>query len=370
MRTLKPQAPVAPAPPPFAPATRRGGFAAVLLLLAAGAAIPFRLTAAPAPASAPPASSPDDALRSYRRGRFAESQNQYSSLAQERPEDARLRFNAGTAAYRQSDLTNAARWFESVVSAPDLKLQQQAYYNLGNTRYRLGESVQDPQGRQKLWEEAITNFTAATKLDAKDTNAAHNLAYLRRKLEELQQQMPPPQQQQQKDQQKKDQNDKKDQDSKDSSQSQDGGSQEKSDDQSNASKESNKSEGQDPSKSRESEDRSGSKKDDPAGQQSGQEKSEKPQGNPDDAGQKSGQADGREGKEGQDTKSGAEAKEGSEGGQQAADQQVGEAKPGEMSKAQAVQLLENQKGDEKALMLRAYSGTKEAERASRVRKPW
>ena len=39
-------------------------------------------------------------------------------LAQENPEDARLRFNAGAAAYRQNDLTNAAKWFESAATAP------------------------------------------------------------------------------------------------------------------------------------------------------------------------------------------------------------------------------------------------------------
>ncbi len=153
---------------------------------------------------------PEEALQAYRKGRFTESEGQYAELAKERPNDPRLRFNAGTAAYRQNDLTNAARWFESVVAAPDLRLQQQAYYNLGNTRYRLGEGVQNPQDRQRLWQEAITNFTAASKLDAADTNAAGNLAFLRRKLEELQQQMPPPSQQSQDNQKDQNKDSKKD----------------------------------------------------------------------------------------------------------------------------------------------------------------
>jgi Ca-activated chloride channel family protein len=315
-----------------------------------------------ASANPAPAPTPDDALNAYRKGRFRDSQDEYSTLAKEKPDDARLRFNAGAAAYRQNDLTNAANWFESVLAAPDLELQQKAYYNLGNTRFRLGEALPDPQGRQRLWQEALTNFTAATKLNTADTNAAANYAFVRQKLEELQKQMPPPQQQQQQQKDQKDQKDKKDQNNKDQSQQQSGDnskSQQNKNDQDNSPSSANKQQSKDSQQGQQEKDGQDSKsgespqsgaKDD----QSGQEGSQPPGTNPSDAAQQAGNSSGSK-----------------PDGQNGAAVEAGEGKPGEMSPAQAVQLLENQKGDEKALLLRAYGNGKEAaERAARVKKPW
>jgi len=308
--------------------------------------------------------SPSTALEAYGRRQFRDSQEQYGTLAKEKPDDARLRFNAGAAAYRQNDLTNAANWFESVLAAPDLELQQKAYYNLGNTRFRLGEALPDPQGRQRLWQEALTNFTAATKLNTADTNAAANYAFVRQKLEELEQQMPPPQQQQQQQQQKdqKDQKDKKDQNKKDQSQQQQGDnnkSKQDQKDQDNSSSGADKPQPKDSQQGQQEKDGQDSKQGESAqsgakDDQSGQQGSD-PQGkNPADAAQQAGDAGGNQ-----------------QDGQKGAAVEPREGKPGEMSPAQAVQLLENQKSDEKALLLRAYGNGKEAaERAARVRKPW
>lgn len=316
---------------------------------------------------APAPVSPEEAYQAYRRGRFSESQKGYATLAQENPEDARLRFNAGTAAYRQNDLTNAAKWFESVTAAPDLKLQQQAYYNLGNTRYRLGEAVQDPKDRQRLWQEALTNFTAASKLGATDTNALGNLAFVRRKLEELARQQPPPPQQQQNSDSNKDNKDQKNQDDpKDSPKSKDGKSQKSDDPQKNSSSEKPDPSGKDKGKD------SGK---DSKGKDSGDNDSSAP--NPDseksesrDPSEKNaGEGDSREGKEASGKRGEKDAAE--EGkGESAAQKAEGESKNGEMTAAQAARLLEGQKGDEKALLMRAAGGKNQAERASRVRKPW
>ncbi|MCW5559352.1 MAG: tetratricopeptide repeat protein [Verrucomicrobiae bacterium] len=338
-----------------------------MVLGACAAALGAVPNPAPAASASSPAS-PEEAMRNYRRGRFEQSEEQYSALASERPEDARLRFNAGAAAYRRNDLTNAARWFESVVSAPDLKLQQQAYYNLGNTRYRLGEGATDPKGRQRLWQEALTNFTAASKLDASDAQAAGNLAFLRQKLKELEEQTPPPPQQQSQDSDNSDpQNpqDQKQNQQKDSSPSQDS-----KQDSSQGGDNSQPSPSQDPSDPK---GQSQPSSDNPSGQQ-GEQKS--------DPGDSKGAESGKEGSgeprnEGKPEEGGAESQAGRDGAAGQANSEGGadaasalEKKPGEMTRSQAIQVLEGQKGDEKALMLRSYGGNQQSERASRVRKPW
>ena len=295
--------------------------------------------------------SPSTAWDAYRRGNYRNSQAQYSELAKKSPDDPRLRFNAGAAAFRQNDLTNAANWFESALSAPDLRLQQQAYYNLGNTRYRLGESLQDPQARKQLWSEALTNFVSAMKLDQSDTNAASNYAYVRQQLQQLEQQQPPPQQQQQQKQNHQKNQDQKDQDN----EPQDSQDQQQKDQQK-----------QDPSEKQQ--DNSGSQDQ----KQSGKPDQEKENSgaDPQSADEKSKSESEKE-SEAKSSKPGesGEGKEGQEGEAQGAE--AGEGEAGQMSAAQAVQMLESRKGDEKALLLRSTGNGKEAaERAARIRKPW
>jgi len=76
-------------------------------------------------------------------------------------------------------------------------LQEQAYYNLGNTLYRLGEAGGDPQKMQQAWEDALRRFDGAIKLNTNNADAKFNFEFVKKKLEELKQQ-----QQQQQDQQK------------------------------------------------------------------------------------------------------------------------------------------------------------------------
>jgi Ca-activated chloride channel family protein len=54
----------------------------------------------------------DEALDRYRKGEFEASRQEYERLAREKPDDFRLRFNAGAAAYRMDDFDGAAGLFE------------------------------------------------------------------------------------------------------------------------------------------------------------------------------------------------------------------------------------------------------------------
>ncbi len=297
------------------------------------------------------ASSPDSALDAYQRGNYRSAQAQYSQLAKQKAEDARLRFNAGAAAYKNNDLTNAATWFESASGAPDLELQQQAYYNLGNTRFRLGESTQDPQARMKEWEQSLQHYGSALKLNQADTNAAANLAFVQQALEQLKQQMPQQQQPGEDDKQKKDkQDDKKDQsdqpqskdrqqpqdkkDQKQSAENQDSQSQDSKDD---PSKDSQKSDSKDP----------------------GKEAQQNPAEPDHDKGTEQKEA-GKEAGPGKDQQG--------TGNESFAEQQ---GKPGEMTPVQAERLLDQQKGEEKALIFKSAAGGKEAGQRQRKKlKQW
>ncbi|MBL9127194.1 MAG: VWA domain-containing protein, partial [Verrucomicrobiales bacterium] len=132
--------------------------------------------------------STSSALRSYRASEFADAQAEYERLAKSKPADPRLRFNAGAAAYKAGDLDAAARHFKDALASTDLRLQSDTFYNLGNTQFRLGEKIEDPKVRQKAWEQSIGAYEAAVQLAPGHTNAQHNLAYVRQRLEDLKQQ--------------------------------------------------------------------------------------------------------------------------------------------------------------------------------------
>ena len=197
-----------------APAARHpaAGFAkliAPVALLALG----MTLMGIPSPAHA----SASDAEQAYRRGQFARAAQEYTASAHQHPTEAKLQFNLGAAAYKTKDFKNAARAFQSAIKSGAPGVQQSAYYNLGNTEYRVGEGTRrdQPQATIAQWQAAVKSYDAALQLQPGDADATFNRDVVRRELAQLQQQ----QQQQQKQQKQQDQK----QDSKQAPQPQGGG---------------------------------------------------------------------------------------------------------------------------------------------------
>jgi Ca-activated chloride channel homolog len=129
--------------------------------------------------------SPGSALADYKAGKFAEAQKEYERLAAEdKKGDLRFIFNAGDAAYRATNYDDALKDYTAASESQDVKLQQKAYFNIGNVLYRQGQAKLNPEKQeldldavQEQWELAATNFQNAVTLDAKDADAAHNLEY-------------------------------------------------------------------------------------------------------------------------------------------------------------------------------------------------
>src|SRR5262249_54073694 len=88
--------------------------------------------------------SSSSAFREYQSGQYSESLKDYEQLLQRHDKDPRVHFNAGAAAYPQGEFDSAIKYFDGAVTSPDLKMQEQAYYNKGNALYRLGEGESDP----------------------------------------------------------------------------------------------------------------------------------------------------------------------------------------------------------------------------------
>jgi Ca-activated chloride channel family protein len=133
------------------------------------------------------AASPSSALHEYKSGYYTNALQEFERLAQANTNDLRLIFNAGTAAYRATNFNAALNAFQAATLSPDLKLQQQAHYNLGNTLYRLGELKfeMDTEGLNTLeesWQRAVKSYEHAAGLNTNDTDAACNLAFVKKQI--------------------------------------------------------------------------------------------------------------------------------------------------------------------------------------------
>jgi Ca-activated chloride channel family protein len=178
------------------------------------------------PMSAPASGS--GAFNKYQSGDYQGAFEEYNRLAGEKTNDYRLHYDAGTSAYRARELEAAEKQLGEALNTPnivsDLDAQERAYYNLGNTLYRLGEPDADPKKKQERWEQSIANYSRALRLNTNDLDARNNLAFVKKKLEQLQQQQQQQQQNQKNDdknQQKQDQKNQQNQQNQDQKNQQD-----------------------------------------------------------------------------------------------------------------------------------------------------
>jgi Ca-activated chloride channel family protein len=128
-----------------------------------------------------------DALRAYNTGNFTNALAEYQSLAELHTNDLRYVFDAGAAAYRATNYDEALNDFKIVASAQDLKLQQLAFYNLGNTQYRMGELKFEPSADsldnvENAWKEATQSYAHAVQLNTNDVDAAYNFNFVQQQL--------------------------------------------------------------------------------------------------------------------------------------------------------------------------------------------
>lgn len=142
----------------------------------AGAAVALVLLAALG-TSAHAATTPADALRAYQAGDYTNALSDYTRLAEVHTNDLRLVFNAGAAAYRATNFDLAQKLFQQATLAPDLKLQQAAYYNLGNTQFQLAKQAKDLDGLEHGFDAAAKLYERAVNLNTNDADAGFNLKF-------------------------------------------------------------------------------------------------------------------------------------------------------------------------------------------------
>jgi len=274
---------------------------------------------------------PADARRAMEQEDFEGALSLYEELLKESPEDARLNYNAGAAAYRNGDFEKARDYFNLTLASPEAPppLQQPAFYNLGNAMFRLGETTENPDEKKKQWSDALEKYEGAYELSQKleespdDEDAQFNTNIVKKHLEQLEQQQ---QQQQQGD-------DKQDKENQDKNEQQKDQQQQKSDDQKKQEQEEQQQKDQ---QQKQDQQKSDDEKKEQQQQQSGQEQEEK-----------------KEEQQKQDGSSGEDKKEQSQPNPGEEQSNTDQAQPdGKMTREQVHQLLNTLKQQERSLIYR------------------
>ncbi|RQW04246.1 tetratricopeptide repeat protein [candidate division KSB1 bacterium] len=144
-----------------------------------------------------------DGNKLYGEERYDEAMNKYRDAQVHAPESPIIKFNMGNVNYKKQKYEESIKEFEGSLGADEALAQSQAYYNIGNSLYRLGKLP-----------ESILAYQEALKLNPDDQDAKYNLEFVRRQLKDQsekqqnqneQQQNQQQQQQQQQNQEQQDQ---------------------------------------------------------------------------------------------------------------------------------------------------------------------
>ena len=132
------------------------------------------------------ASTAGDAAKAYNKGDYAAAMELYEQASAEKPEDARIAFNLGTAAYRAEAFDKAITHFELTLRGGDLSLQEKAFHNLGNSRVARGFALleENPARTEELWQQALADYANALALNEGRENSRQNLDRLKEVIAE------------------------------------------------------------------------------------------------------------------------------------------------------------------------------------------
>ncbi len=113
----------------------------------------------------------------YEQKMYDQALQHYSEALAPDPARNEIRYNLGNTLYRQGKFAEAATELRKAAGAPSAALQAKSLFNLGNALYRAN----DFQG-------ALSQYTAALKVNPGDADTKHNLELALKKLEEQKQQ--------------------------------------------------------------------------------------------------------------------------------------------------------------------------------------
>jgi len=142
-------------------------------------------------------------LNLYHDGKYADAYQAFQEDVQKYPDSSerdKMQFDAGAAAYQMHNYDKASEAFSQALLSNDVKMQGKSHFNLGNTLFRRGESLDNDEKKLTDWTNALQHYEQTLKLESNNKEAKDNYEFVKRKIDELKNKQPmsrpspPPQQ--------------------------------------------------------------------------------------------------------------------------------------------------------------------------------
>lgn len=147
----------------------------------------------------------------YFKGQYKDAAEHYEAAAQKSSNDPRIDYDQGVAAYKNGKFNDAVGYFNKALLTDDLKLHDDAQFDLANSLYKLGveNEDQDVKGAIKNVEDSLLHYDKVLAADPGKDDAKSNRGYVASELERLKKKQLEPKPQNSR-QDKKSKNDSKD----------------------------------------------------------------------------------------------------------------------------------------------------------------
>lgn len=124
--------------------------------------------------------SASEAAKAFEAQRYEEAVSLYREALVKDPDDRRLAYNLGVAAYRADAFESAITAFDKIIRSQPDRLTPKAFFNLGNSRVAAGFAglEETPELTRGLWEAALADYRNAIALKPNYGKAQQNLTAL------------------------------------------------------------------------------------------------------------------------------------------------------------------------------------------------
>jgi tetratricopeptide (TPR) repeat protein len=119
------------------------------------------------------ASKNNEGNKLYKEGKIDEALSKWRDAQIENPDSHKLHYNIGNGLHEQKKYEDAFKEYEKSLNSKDTELQRKAYYNMGNTHYRMGQL-----------QEAIEDYKKCLDIDPNDEDAKYNIEFIIKKIKE------------------------------------------------------------------------------------------------------------------------------------------------------------------------------------------
>jgi len=126
--------------------------------------------------------------RLFAGGKYEDAAKKYNEGLVDQPDSAALHFNLGDANYKQGKYDDAIKAFQQVSPGEnDPTRAAGVAYNIGNAKYRLGAAAEssDPKTALTSYAEALVAYRRAMGLAPDDNDIKFNYEFVQKKLEDL-----------------------------------------------------------------------------------------------------------------------------------------------------------------------------------------